>query len=71
MPEQGPDIKLIENPGRYAPGDVLRANCTSSNSKPAAYLRFLIDGEQVKKSLLNLNCATMILNRNRCLVFKV
>lgn len=48
MPDQGPEIKLIGSSGRYTPGDILHANCTSSNSKPAAYLRFLIDGEQVK-----------------------
>lgn len=48
LPE-GPPIINVEQ-SRYGPGDVLRANCTSAPSRPAASLVFLINDDLVTGS---------------------
>ena len=34
---------------KYAPGDIVRLNCTSSPSKPAASLTWFINGKRVTR----------------------
>lgn len=51
LPERGPELKLNRNLDRFGLGDIIYANCTSSRSRPAAKLQFLLDGEPVSNCL--------------------
>jgi len=48
-PEHGPVI--TGGKARYQIGDMVRLNCTSGRSKPAAHLQWFINGEQAEASL--------------------
>ena len=48
LPKEGPHIE--GGKARYAPGDMVRVNCTSSKSRPAATLAWYINGEPVRFS---------------------
>jgi len=50
LPDSGPVI--TGSLPRYHTGDILTANCTSSNSLPAATLRWYINGEEATPSTL-------------------
>lgn len=43
LPEEGP--RISGGRPRYQPGDKVSVNCTSGRSKPAAQLKWLINGE--------------------------
>ena len=45
LPKSGPTIRTERS--RYYPGDVLKATCTTSPSKPAVNLEFFINNEKV------------------------
>ena len=47
LPEEGPIITGRTGRHRYQVSDVVRFNCTSAKSKPAAMLSWFINGEQV------------------------
>lgn len=47
LPEDGPIITGRPGRHRYQVGDVVRFNCTSAKSKPAAILSWFINGEPV------------------------
>ncbi|XP_054262156.1 uncharacterized protein LOC128986074 isoform X2 [Macrosteles quadrilineatus] len=50
LPEEGP--RISGGKPRYQVGDIVRVNCTSGSSKPAAQLMWFINGEQVNSSYL-------------------
>ena len=47
LPEDGPIITGRPGRHRYQVGDVVRFNCTSAKSKPAAMLSWFINGDPV------------------------
>lgn len=49
-PDHGPVI--TGGKARYQIGDMVRLNCTSGRSKPAAHLQWFINGEPAEPSLL-------------------
>lgn len=52
LPEDGPIINGRPGRHRYQVGDVVRFNCTSAKSKPAAMLSWFINGEPVETQYL-------------------
>ncbi|XP_058790644.1 uncharacterized protein LOC131663902 [Phymastichus coffea] len=52
LPEEGPVINGRQGRQRYQVSDVVRFNCTSAKSKPAAMLSWFINGEPVDQPLL-------------------
>jgi hypothetical protein len=50
LPETPPKIHTERD--RYEPGDILRANCSSSPSKPSASLSFFINNIPVSTGLI-------------------
>lgn len=48
LPEGGPVISGKKERHRYQPTDLVRLNCTSPKSKPAATLSWHINGEAVR-----------------------
>ena len=50
LPDDGPIISGSQP--RYNTGDILSANCTSSNSVPAAKLNWYINGEEATDEML-------------------
>ncbi|XP_046387585.1 kin of IRRE-like protein 2 [Ischnura elegans] len=50
LPEEGP--RITGGRPRYQAGDIVRVNCTSGRSKPAAQLMWFINGEQANSSFL-------------------
>lgn len=52
LPEDGPIITGRPGRHRYQVGDVVRFNCTSAKSKPAAILSWFINGEPVDTQYL-------------------
>ncbi|KZC14587.1 hypothetical protein WN55_07230 [Dufourea novaeangliae] len=52
LPEDGPVITGRPGRHRYQVGDVVRFNCTSAKSKPAAMLSWFINGEPVDTQYL-------------------
>ena len=50
LPDNGPIISGSQP--RYNTGDILSANCTSSNSVPAAKLNWYINGEEGTDAML-------------------
>ena len=50
LPEKKPIITGLRR--RYHVGDLVRVNCTSAKSKPAAALSWYINGEKVSNILL-------------------
>ncbi|OXU26137.1 hypothetical protein TSAR_003323 [Trichomalopsis sarcophagae] len=52
LPTEGPSITGRAGRHRYQVSDVVRFNCTSAKSKPAAMLSWFINGDPVDQSLL-------------------
>lgn len=52
LPEDGPIITGRPGRHRYQVGDVVRFNCTSAKSKPAAMLSWFINGDPVSNLYL-------------------
>lgn len=50
LPEEGP--RITGGKPRYQMGDVVRVNCTSGRSKPAAHLNWFINGEPADPNFL-------------------
>lgn len=50
LPEEGP--RITGGKPRYQMGDVVRVNCTSGRSKPAAHLNWFINGEPADPTFL-------------------
>ncbi|KAJ9582810.1 hypothetical protein L9F63_022851 [Diploptera punctata] len=50
LPEEGP--RITGGRPRYQIGDIVKVNCTSGRSKPAAHLMWFINGEQADSSFL-------------------
>lgn len=50
LPEEGP--RITGGQTRYQVGDTVRVNCTSGRSKPAATLKWIINGEPADHKLL-------------------
>lgn len=50
LPEEGP--RITGGRPRYQIGDVVRVNCSSGRSKPAAHLTWYINGDPADQSLL-------------------
>ena len=50
LPDDGPIISGSQP--RYNTGDILSANCTSSNSVPAAKLNWYINGEEATDEMM-------------------
>ena len=50
LPDDGPIISGSQP--RYNTGDILSANCTSSNSVPAAKLNWYINGEEATDKMI-------------------
>nr|CAD7398634.1 unnamed protein product [Timema cristinae] len=51
LPEGPPELHTDRE--RYDPGDILRANCTSPPSKPAASITFLLNDVPVRQALIS------------------
>ncbi|GAB0095394.1 Immunoglobulin-like domain [Sergentomyia squamirostris] len=50
LPEEGP--RITGGRPRYQIGDIVRVNCTSGRSKPAAHLNWFINGHQAEHSFM-------------------
>uniref|UniRef100_A0A1B0DBD4 CD80-like immunoglobulin C2-set domain-containing protein n=1 Tax=Phlebotomus papatasi TaxID=29031 RepID=A0A1B0DBD4_PHLPP len=50
LPEEGP--RITGGRPRYQIGDIVRVNCTSGRSKPAAHLNWFINGHQADHSFM-------------------
>jgi len=55
LPERPPEIHTEHD--RYEPGDTLRANCSSSPSKPSPSLSFFINNIPVSTGLIQGTCS--------------
>ena len=53
IPDEKPIVRGASE--KYHPGDLVRVNCTSAKSKPAANLKWFINGKPVSNYLYNLD----------------
>ena len=51
LPKDGP--KITGGKDRYSIGDTVNVNCTSTGSKPAADIQWIINGKQVRVRIYN------------------